>query len=331
MLNYIKYGAAALMLVIGLAAGMTSLTLNVSHGLEKAWYAAMILALADIARMSVPVIGAFKGWSRNLMVAIGALAAFSLFNIASYQANKAGAPIWESMQADVKKAERAAEIANLTVEIAGFAEKRSSATLIKLAEEEKKNKFCGGKCANFMSLADEAARREALEAKRETLKAQNEAVKTVEVKGFAIGFVAMGFSPIAAKTIVDAIEGSFGSLILDMLVYFLIPGAMMLREDRKAVKASSFGIVLDAKPQTGSKAKKDEVYRELVSLLLEKPEYSVLVSKRQLAQALSERLGKAVAKTSLNGWLAKEWAQPGKLKVVEHSAHRVLIGLDKAA
>jgi hypothetical protein len=332
MIKIFKYSTALLMLGIGLAAGLTSWVLNIAHGWEASLAAAIICGIADAARISVPVIAANRGWSKQMVWGIFALGIFSLLNIANYTANKYGEKIWDSMQNKAGIVQRSAKIDELKGKIEGFAEKRKSSTLRQLAEDERGNKYCGEKCKTLQSLADAAERREALETELKRLETENDAVvEAVEPKGFALGFVAYGFSPVAAQTIVDAFWGFVRLVVLDMLVYFLIPGALMLREDRKAAKVAPFvdlapkaGPKLTAKGEPRKYASQDEAYRRLVALLLETNDHAMLVSDRQLAKSVG------ASKTSMNKWL-KKWHDEGKLLVAEHSKHKALISLRKAA
>lgn len=329
MKTLLKYSTALLMIGIGLAAGVTSFVLNVSHGLEASIAAAVTCGLADLARCSVPVIAATRGWNTQLKYAIFVLGAFSLWNISNYVADQYGRTIWDAMQADSSKAARSAEIEDLKVKIAAFKEQGKSATLRQLADDERKNKFCGPECKKYQKLADEAERREALEAAMAKLKKANDDVAPVEIQGFGVGLVAAGMTPLAAKTTMLALKG-FGTLIVvDMLVYFLIPGFSWLREDKAKARLASMGIsaelTVKAKPE-GSKKKvsKEEAYGVVCARLLETSEGSILTSCRQLAAIVG------VPKTTMTTWI-QEWAENGKLLVQPKSKHRALVSLPKAA
>ncbi len=328
MKNIFKSGTALLMIGIGFGAGAISLVLNISHGLEASLAGAAACGLADLARQSVPVIAATRGWSKQLKYAIMALGLFSVFNISNYIADQYGRTIWTAMKADDGKALRAAEIAELKAKIAAFAEQRKSTTLTQLADDERKNKFCGNQCKKFQSLADEAQRREALEVKVDKLIKANEDVSPIDVEGFAVALVAGGMSPMAAKTTMLALRGFGMLLVVDMLVYFLIPGFAWLREDKAKAKLAQFGISQELTVKTRAtgekKISKEQAYGIVCARLLETSEGSILTSCRQLAALVG------VPKTTFTSWM-EEWVASGKLLVQTKSKHRALVSLPKAA
>lgn len=328
MLNIFKHSTALMMISVGAVAGMISLTLNISHGLESSIAAAAACGLADAARQSVPVIAAVRGWSKQLQYGIIALGLFSLFNIANYIANSYGETIWNAMQADNGVSARSVKIENLNAKIDAIAEKASVASLEKLADSEKQNGGCKTKCQDFKKRIPEAERREKLEAELKALEDKNANVATVEVKGFALALVAKGYSPIAAKTIMDALNGLLTLLVVDMLVYFLIPGFAWLREDKAKAKLSALGVSTELTVKTRAngtkKISKDEAYRIVCAKLLETSEGSILTSCRQLAELIG------VPKTTFTNWM-EEWKADDKLIIQPKSKHRALVSLPRKA
>lgn len=323
-----KYSTALLMIGIGGAAGVTSMVLNIGHGLEASIAAAVTCGLADLARISVPVIAASRGWSKQLKYGIIILGLFSLWNISNYIADQYGRTIWTAMQADNGKVSRSAEIVALKAKAEAIAEKASVSSLEKLAESEKSNGGCKTKCLDFKKRVPEAERREKLEAQIAKLEGANNAVAPLEVEGFGVALVALGMTPLAAKTTMLALKGFGTLLVVDMLVYFLIPGFSWIREDKANARLAELGVSTELTVKTRANGKKkvskEEAYRILCAKLLETSEGSILTSCRQLADLIG------VPKTTFTNWM-EEWNNEGKLLIQPKSKHRSLVSLPKAA
>lgn len=364
-----KFGGAELAMALGLGAATISLGFNAMHGFAVAgagW--AAVCVLSDVVRMSLPIIAVERGltgWLKKLVIFCGM---FSALNIVNYLADQYGEQIWKAIQSSETVAAKSEDltaktqrIAELRKQISDTAEKGSSKRLMEMASDEAKRlgrdgktAGCGANCLALKERADKAEAREKLEAKLAALETEGSAISTaieankVEAKGLAIGLVMLGLPHAAAMAIKDAIPFLIGFLILDSVVYILIPATRWRAERIKAEQEAQAEAQKQAdvirmaqevasapqktvKTKTGirRRVKKDEAWKALSALLITLPEYTVITSERQLAKTLGDRIGAELPKSTLNTWL-KAWVAEGKLDLAEKSKHKKTINLKAA-
>jgi hypothetical protein len=333
MFTNCKYGAGHALIVIGLGAGLVSMGLNVYHSLHIALWSVPIIILSESARIVLPFVAATRGWTGHLKATFGAVVVLCLLTSTAFLADSFAKVLLSRGHQESVQAQKTAKIGELKIAIAEITEKLSSKTLNEMVakEEGRKDKpGCGKSCLEYKERAGKAERREALEDELKALTVETQTAAPVEASGLGL--------LIGSVTGLDKETGSAISMILlagailyclDLLVYLIIPGAQYCRQDAKNAKIAAFGGELEVritkvKADGSKKVTKDEAYQFVISHLLEKPEGSILTSRRQLA-ALA-----GVPKTTFCSWM-QEWVETGKLLAVTKTKHRELISLPKAA
>jgi hypothetical protein len=335
MFKNFKFGAGHALIALGGGVGLTMLVINTSHGLEKGLYLAVVFFFSEASRIAIPFIASNKGWFRELKFGFAAAIAISVFASTNFFADKFAVVLlgW-GKQTEVQD-DRKVEIAKLETKIGEIKEIRSSASLTKLAEGEKVNKFCGPKCLNWQALAAKAEGREKLEAELKTLKTTQVAAAPVEVSGLGLMIAKVtGLDVQTASGLNLAIGGLLILYAFDLLVYLIIPGSRMLQEDKRNIKAEQFGVTvtkLTGKDKP-TKIGKQEAYELLINRLIDMPDGSMLISRRQLCKII---LGTESRKTTFNDWM-NDWIAKDMIKAVakdetKANGRNELISLPKAA
>jgi hypothetical protein len=322
-----KFGTGHLLIGISLAASVVSAGLNIWHSLNIMW-AIPIILMAEGTRALLPFAAVRRGWNKQLKVIFGAVVALCLITSTAFLADKFAEVLKDRAQQQTVLVQKGIKITDLKAEIVAMTEKLSSETLLDMAKAEAQNKGCADRCMKLKERAGKAKVREQKEADLKSLETQTETAK-VEVSG--LGWLLGSITGLGDET------GSALSMIfiaavilytLDLLTYLSITGATWVREDNEAAQLAQFGVGEKTEPKVKAdgtvKVRKEDAYREIVSMLMGKHEHSMITSERQLAQVLG------VAKSTLNGWL-KEWNASGRLVVLEKSKHRKVVSLRKAA
>ena len=214
MPRWAQWTAGSVLVGVAVAAGVTSLVINISHGLESGLATAVTFGLADVGKIVIPMVAVAIGWTMQIHWTLVACAVVSLFCASSYYLDRSGqALLGKQHEADVA-ADKAKRVSELEADLA-----RANA----LADAESKNKGCRDKCAAFRQQAQNAS--QALVGAREARAASGVA----ETSGMAVllaSLTARNESTVARW--LTGLKAGLSILLLECLVYLSIPGGQMI-------------------------------------------------------------------------------------------------------
>jgi hypothetical protein len=316
------------LILIGVSAGSVSLSANVGYGLEQSLVMGMVCGLAETARIVIPLVAAFKGWSHWLKTVMIVCAVTSISVALANFANMNASQLLRVENANDDHGRAKAELDRLRAELDSIQVNGDVAALEDLvatqkdkASKEAGRGFCGPKCdaaekAVAATLADlsKARRKADLEAKLALAQGKLDATKKVEVSGASVMISA--FTGIKAEKI-SLGEGFFWGLIsiavVEVLVYLGIPGFHFL--------LIGFGRVEEEAPAPAAQvvslgqSRKERALQALVALIRSAPEGGIYGSGRSLAVQLK------VSPSTFAEYL-KEWEADGVIVIADISAHK---------
>jgi hypothetical protein len=212
--RWAQFLIGGVLLSIALAAGIVSLVLNVSHGLNVGLAAGITFGLADIGKIAIPIVAGIIGWSMQMRSTAIVCVLVSLFCATNYYADRHGRHLIEAQHGEAVYADKAKRISEL---------EKSVADLGALVTAEAANGGCGPNCRALMQQASEAS---------ETLKAAREArsqAKPVEASGLAV------MTSMSAGTQVEGTARGLGAVnavlflaLLEALVWLSVPAMRAL-------------------------------------------------------------------------------------------------------
>jgi hypothetical protein len=216
-------------LAIAVAAGATSLTINIVHHLQTDLTSAVAFGLADIGKLAVPVVAAAVGWSTQMRATliVCALASMASVSIHLYDthgqalfARDAQATTYAGAQADIERTRT--ELAAITETGTPDALAAAAQAAQKRAEAEAANGGCRRAClaaqaeaTAFLERQGKAQRRAALETQLAAAKAEARTTGAAQASGDGRKYITMGMA-------------ALGLLLLETLVYLSIPATAMI-------------------------------------------------------------------------------------------------------
>ena len=212
--RWAQFLIGGVMLSIALAAGIVSLVLNVSHGLNVGLAAGITFGLADIGKIAIPIVAGIIGWSMQMRSTAIVCVLVSLFCATNYYADRHGRHLIEAQHGEAVYADKAKAISELEAKVS---------SLDALVTAEAANGGCGPNCRALMQQASEA--RKSLQNAR---KARSQA-KPVEASGLAV-MISM-----SAGTKVEGTARGLGAVnavlflaLLEALVWLSVPAMRAL-------------------------------------------------------------------------------------------------------
>ena len=115
--RWAKWVGGLALLAIALAAGTLGLTLNVTHGLEAGLAAGIAFGLADLAKISIPLVAGLIGWTRQLKLTAAVCVAVSLWSAVNVYCDRAGQALLAREHGAEAYADKAKAIAELEAEV----------------------------------------------------------------------------------------------------------------------------------------------------------------------------------------------------------------------
>ena len=143
-----KWVAGVTLIGVAVAAGITSLVINVAHGWESGLATAITFGLADVGKIVIPMVAVAIGWSMQMRWTLVACAIVSLFCASGYYLDRSGQALLGKQHVADVAADKAKRVSELEADLA-----RANA----LADAESKNKGCRDKCAAFRQQAQNAS------------------------------------------------------------------------------------------------------------------------------------------------------------------------------
>jgi hypothetical protein len=213
-----KWAGGLTLLAIALTAGTLGLALNVAHGLEAGLIAGIAFGLADLAKISIPLVAGLIGWSRQMKATAAICVAVSLWSAVNVYLDGAGAAILAKQHASEAYTDKAKAIAELEAE---------ATRLSALAAQEAKNRGCGPNCRALNEQASAARQRlqEARSAKAEA--------KPVEISGLAaIIAMASGAGQDGIARGIGAVKALLFLVLIEVLVWLSVPAMALLSQAR---------------------------------------------------------------------------------------------------
>jgi hypothetical protein len=232
-----KWAGGVTLLAIALTSGTLGLVLNVAHGLEAGLAAGIAFGLADLAKITIPLVAGLIGWSRQMRITAAICVAVSLWSAVNVYLDGAGAAILAKQHASEAYTDKAKAIAELETE---------ATRLSDLAAQEAKNRGCGPNCRGLNEQASAARQRlqEARNAKAEA--------KPVEISGLAaIIAMASGAGQDGIARGIGAIKALLFLVLIEVLVWLSVPAMALLSDARRrevAVELVAIEPVEIAKP-----------------------------------------------------------------------------------
>jgi hypothetical protein len=212
--RWAQWTIGGVMLSIALAAGIVSLVLNVSHGLNVGLAAGITFGLADIGKIAIPIVAGIIGWSMQMRSTAIVCVLVSLFCATNYYADRHGRHLIEAQHGEAVYSDKAKRISEL---------EKSIADLDALVVAEAADRGCGPNCKALQARADEATLK-----LQDARKARSEA-KPVEASGLAV-MISM-----SAGTKVDGTARGLGAVnavlflaLLEALVWLSVPAMRAL-------------------------------------------------------------------------------------------------------
>lgn len=132
-----QWAAGLVLMSTAVSAGALSLAVNITYGLGAGLAAAIAYGLSDAAKLSLPVVAAGIGWSRQMRLAAIAAAVVSIWCAANYFADTEGARLLAARHGETVYADQARQIAELEARLAAAQA---------AAEDERKSGGCGRRC-----------------------------------------------------------------------------------------------------------------------------------------------------------------------------------------
>jgi hypothetical protein len=212
--RWAQFLIGGVLLLIALAAGIVSLVLNVSHGLNVGLAAGITFGLADIGKIAIPIVAGIIGWSMQMRSTAIVCVLVSLFCATNYYADRHGRHLIEAQHGEAVYADKAKRISEL---------EKSVADLNALVTAEASDRGCGPNCKALQARADEATLK-----LQDARKARSEA-KPVEASGLAV-MISM-----SAGTKVEGTARGLGAVnavlflaLLEALVWLSVPAMRAL-------------------------------------------------------------------------------------------------------
>jgi hypothetical protein len=212
--RWAQFLIGGVLLLIALAAGIVSLVLNVSHGLNVGLAAGITFGLADIGKIAIPIVAGIIGWSMQMRSTAIVCVLVSLFCATNYYADRHGRHLIEAQHGEAVYADKAKRISEL---------EKSVADLDALVAAEAADRGCGPNCKALQARADEATLK-----LQDARKARSEA-KPVEASGLAV-MISM-----SAGTKVEGTARGLGAVnavlflaLLEALVWLSVPAMRAL-------------------------------------------------------------------------------------------------------
>ena len=199
---------------VAVAAGITSLVINVAHGWESGLATAITFGLADVGKIVIPMVAVAIGWSMQMRWTLVACAIVSLFCASGYYLDRSGQALLGKQHVADVAADKAKRVSELEADLA-----RANA----LADAESKNKGCRDKCAAFRQQAQNAS--QALVGAREA-RAASGVAETSGMAALIASLTARNESTVARW--LTGLKAGLSILLLECLVYLSIPGGQMI-------------------------------------------------------------------------------------------------------
>jgi hypothetical protein len=214
-----KWAGGLTLLAIALTAGTLGLVLKVAHGLEAGLVAGIAFGLADLAKISIPLVAGLIGWSRQMKATAAICVAVSLWSAVNVYLDGAGAALLAKQHSAAAYTDKAKAIAELEAE---------ATHLSALAAQEAKNRGCGPNCRSLNEQASAARQRlqEARDAKAEA--------KPVEISGLAVMIaMASGARADGIARGIGAVKALLFLVLIEVLTWLSVPAMALLSDARR--------------------------------------------------------------------------------------------------
>jgi hypothetical protein len=321
--RWAKWAGGGVLLAIALGAGITGLTLNVSHGLKTSLAQGVIYGLGDIGKIVVPVVAGIIGWNRQMRGVVLICVVASIWCAVNYYADANGAALLAGQNQAALLGQTERNIAELEAEV------RAARAL---ANIEAKRKKCGPECRRLQERADRLA------ADLESARGKREGQGPAKTSGLALlAGTTFGVSTDVAAQWKDVIGAALFLVLIESLVWLSVPAMVLLaharcREtalqpqpeavaiaalDRCNTVANSssetdFAITTPVAPATGATARRGSRQYWLERLQRERPEVATQVERGAMsvyAGCIAAGLRKAPAKRK---WSADDFLSKAK-------------------
>jgi hypothetical protein len=227
------------LLGIALTAGGLGLALNVAHGVEPGLAPAVAFGLADLAKITIPLVAGLIGWSRQLKITAVIFNAVSLWSATNVYLDGAGAALLAKQHGVESYADKTKEIAGLELEVA---------RLTTLASAEAGKGGCGPNCRALNEQASVASGR--LSAARQA----KASAKPAEISSLAaILSMLNGAGQDEIGRAIGVVKAALFLLLIEALVWLSVPAMTLLsqaaRRDAIATPAATGPVATEfAKP-----------------------------------------------------------------------------------
>jgi hypothetical protein len=218
-----QYAAGGVLIAVAVTSGIVSLTLNAVHGFESSLATSVTFILADVAKISLPLVCGLIGWTWQTRLTLVACALVSLMAAASFYLDTSGQALLNRQHAASVASDSARQVAEL----------ESDRTRAQALADAECKAGRGPRCREYLTQAREAA-----DALSQARKARAGA-KPAETSGLAVlASMASGTDETTAARWVTGLKALLAIVLLESLVYLSIPGCQMIAtvKTRKVVK-----------------------------------------------------------------------------------------------
>lgn len=238
-----QWAAGLTLTSTAIAAGATSLTLNVLYGWQIGPAAAVTFGLADLAKITIPIVCVAIGWTWQSRLTLMLCAVVSLTCAASYFADREAGPLMARETRSAIYTGAQADMVRARTELAAIRETGDATALAaaaKLAQTRAKAEAANGGCRKrclaasaeataLLERLSKAKRRDILQA--QLASAKQEARRSAGNRSTGRGLMLAAATGFEASRIEKWLAGAMSVLkivLLETLVYLSIPGATLL-------------------------------------------------------------------------------------------------------
>ena len=293
-----------------IAAGATSLTLNVLYGWQIGPAAAVTFGLADLAKITIPIVCVAIGWTWQSRLTLVLCAIVSLTCAASYFADREAGPLLARETRSAVYTGAQADMVRARTELAAIHETGDATALSQaanLAQTRAKAEAANGGCRKrclaasaeataLLERLSKAKRRDALQA--QLANAKQEARSSAGPRSTGRGLMLAAATGGNASQIEKWLAGAMSVLkiaLLETLVYLSIPGATLLGQalGARATKSSPATPKEPKNTPTGPRGGKPQIKPDGNKVVALRPEIATIkqmaahgLTRQQIAEAL---------------------------------------------
>ncbi|MEJ2125795.1 MAG: helix-turn-helix domain-containing protein [Alphaproteobacteria bacterium] len=321
-----------------IAAGATSLTLNVLYGWQIGPAAAVTFGLADLAKITIPIVCVAIGWTWQSRLTLVLCAIVSLTCAASYFADREAGPLLARETRSAVYTGAQADMVRARTELASIHETgdaKALAAAANLAQAQAKAEAANGGCRKrclaasaeatvLLERLGKAKRRDALQA--QLADAKQEASRSAGNRSTGRGLMLAAATGGNAFSIEKWLAGAMSVLkiaLLETLVYLSIPGATLLGQALSAKSPKAAAATAKQPKNTppsprGSKPQAKSDDNKVVALRPDTVAITRMATRGMTQQQIADVLG--VSRSTVQRRLSEARGQSQEAQTVKQAA-----------